>query len=232
MDPEQGQNAQAAPQPQPQPESAPQPQPQASHLVSKPGTGDGFAEFKEPSHFNMPMALAWMVAVLAIMATLFFWWMNKNETDALADKKAEKDSLIAQITSPGSAEVEQKAADFKSSVTQLKTAYGDKYSYTDFLTGLNTKLTTDIKLNNIAVTSDGALNLTGTTKGYRAVADLMMALKSWDTLTDVDLLSVANNVTETKTETVFSIGAKINKASQKTAASTSGATGGANAAVQ
>jgi len=229
MDPEQGLGVQATPEPQ-----AP-----AANSVPKASIDDSFAEFKEHSSFNTALALTWMVAVFSILATLFFWWMNKNETDALADKKAEKDSLIQQISSPGSIEIENKALDFKSSVSQLKRAYAEKYSYSQFLTGLNTKLTNDVKLNNIAVT-DGTLNLTGTTTSYRSVADLMMALKSWDTLENIELLSVANNLSDNKTETVFAISAKLNKDKQKTASvtaassgsSAAGMGGGSNATVQ
>ena len=46
----------------------------------------------------------------------------------------------------------------------------------------------------------------------------MVAMKSWDTLTDVDLLSSAMNETEGgAVEAIFSISAKIDKTKQKAA---------------
>lgn len=205
MDPQQNSGA---------PQTAPQTAPQASPANSVPKTAidNGFAEFKERSHFNTGLMLVWMVAAFSILATLFFWWMNKNEADALADKKSEKDSLMAQLSTPGSVEIEDKAQEFKASVTALKQAYADKYSYSDFLANLNKKLTSDIKLSSITVDSaGGVLNISGSTKSYRSVADLMVALKSWDSLKDVELLSVANNKADNKIETDFSISANIIK---------------------
>lgn len=228
MDPEQS-AAGAAPQTA-QPQTA---VPEAGATVAKSNLktamDSDFSQFKEHSTFNMAMALTWMVAVFSIIATLFFWWINKNESDALADKTSEKDSLTQQITSPGSMDIEQKAQDFKSSVAQLKKAYADKYSYTQFLSDFNKKITNDAKLSNIAITSDGVLNINGTTKSYRSVADLMVALKSWDTLNSVELLSVANNTTEGgKVETIFAISAKIDKEKQKTAAAVAAAAAAAS----
>lgn len=239
MDPEVSPGVGAGPQTA-APAAAPAPAAKAANPTAKHAFDAGFSEFGEHSGFNTALALTWMVALFAVLATLFFWWMNKSGSDALADKKTEKDGLIQQITSPGSVDIEQKAQEFKLSVNQLKTAYNEKYSYTQFLTDLNTKLTTDISLSNISVTGDGSLSINGTTKGYRAVADLMMALKSWTTLNDVDLSSVANKVEDSNAETVFAITAKIDQQKQKaagvsSAVSTSGTTateGGNDAPVQ
>ncbi len=224
MDPEtsQGAGPQVAPQ-----SVAETPAAQAANAASKHAFDDSFSGFGEHSSFNTALALTWMVALFSVLATLFFWWMNKSESDALADKKTEKDSLAQQISSPGSVEIENKAQDFKLSVKQLKTAYNEKYSFTSFLTDLNSKLTKDVQLSTIAVTADGSLNINGTTKGYRAVADLMMSLKSWSTLSNVDLLSVANTTTDDKMETVFAISAKVDKQKQKAAeAKSTGSTSG------
>lgn len=218
MDPEMGQGGGSPQSPQP---AATTPQ---GHTTSGHGsfgmnpkvTDNSFAQFKEHSAFNVPVFLTWTVAVFAIVATLFFWWMNRNLTDSLKVKVAEKDSIRQQILSQG--DTEKKANEFKQSVNQLKSAYAEKYDFTLFTTEFYKKLTNDVKLTNMAISADGTLSIAGKTKSYRSVADLMVAMKSWDTLTDVDLLSSAMNETEGgAVEAIFSISAKIDKTKQKLA---------------
>ncbi|MCL5410320.1 MAG: PilN domain-containing protein [Patescibacteria group bacterium] len=178
-------------------------------------TDNSFAQFKEHSAFNVPVFLTWVVAVFAIVATLFFWWMNRNLTDELQGKITEKDTVLQQIASQG--DTEKKAADFKASVTQLKSAYLDKYNFSTFTTEFYKKVTNDVKLTNMAITSDGTLSISGTTKSYRSVADLMVAMKSWDNLQNVELLTVATSEDQGALETTFSISAKIDKTKQQAA---------------
>ena len=139
-----------------------------------------------------------------------------NLTDSLKAKVSEKDSIRQQILSQG--DTEKKANEFKQSVNQLKAAYAGKYDFTLFTKEFYKKITNDVKLTNMAVSTDGTLSIAGKTKSYRFVADLMVAMKSWDTLTDVDLLSSAMNETEGgAVEAIFSISAKIDKTKQKAA---------------
>lgn len=216
MDPEMGQGG-GSPQ---SPQSAAAPEghaaPRSAFGASPKVTDNSFAQFKEHSAFNVPVFLTWTVAVFAIVATLFFWWMNRNLTDSLKVKVAEKDSIRQQILSQG--DTEKKANEFKQSVNQLRAAYAEKYDFTLFTTEFYKKLTNDVKLTNMAISADGTLSIAGKTKSYRSVADLMVAMKSWDTLTDVDLLSSAMNETEGgAVEAIFSISAKIDKTKQKLA---------------
>jgi len=178
-------------------------------------TDTTFSQFKEHSTFNVPVVLTWTTAALSIVATLFFWWMNSNLSASLVEKNNEKDAIFQQISSQG--DTEKKANDFKSAVSQLKAAYSDKFSISTFNSDFNKKITNDVKLTNLAVTADGSLSISGTTKSYRFVADLMMALKSWDTLSNVELMSAVTDVSEGTTATSFSISAKIDKTKQKAA---------------
>ncbi|MFA4996176.1 MAG: PilN domain-containing protein [Patescibacteria group bacterium] len=178
-------------------------------------TDTTFSQFKEHSTFNVPVALTWIVAVFSVVATLFFWWMNRNLSASLVEKNSEKDTVFQQISSQG--DIEKKATNFKSAVSQLKAAYSEKFSISTFNSDFNKKITNDVKLTNLAVTAEGNLSINGTTKSYRFVADLMVALKDWDTLTDVELLSAATDVSDGAATTSFSISAKIDKTKQKTA---------------
>lgn len=181
-------------------------------------TDTTFSQFKEHSTFNVPVALTWIVAVFSVVATLFFWWMNRNLSTSLVEKNTEKDTILQQISSQG--DVEKKANDFKSAVSQLKAAYSEKFSMSTFNADFNKKITNDVKLTNLAVTAEGNLSISGTTKSYRSVADLMVALKDWDTLSNVELLSAATDVSEGAATTSFSISAKIDKTKQKSAQNT------------
>lgn len=206
MDPES--NAQAK---DPAAAQIPKPHAEPAHQVHKIESHQ-FAQFKDHASFNFPLAICWLVAAFSIFATIFFWWLSKNAEDALVEKVADKDSIVAQISSPTYSKVEKEAADFKESVNQLKTAYKDKYTYSKFLPELYKHITKDVVLSNISISNDGTISISGKTKTYRSVADLVVALKSWDVLAQVDLLSTANTETEKgNIETTFSISMKLDK---------------------
>lgn len=230
MDPEKGMGVGAA-----ENNQAPAPQTAPSHSsfgVASNIKNDGFVGFKEQSSFNFAVLITWLAAAFSILAVLFFWWMNRNLTDSLSQKTTEEQNIIQQITSQG--DTEKKANDFKLSVNQLKSAYAEKYSFTAFTTQFYTKITNDVILTNMAIAADGTLSISGTTTTYRSVADLMVAMKSWDSLTNIDLLSVATSVESGKVETTFSISAKIDKTKQKSVlnsgANTSNPSGGTSGA--
>lgn len=205
----QSQAAQKAPAPVSTPAAA---QPKANLNTSEKSTD--FAQFVDHPSLNVSVVLTWTVAIFSIVATLFFWWMNRNLNDALTEKLAEKDTILSQISSKS--DIEKKANDFKLSVNQLKIAYSDKYNFTTFTTGLYQKITTDVVIDNISISNDGHCSISGTTKTYRSVADLMVALKSWDHLKDVELTSNAASSTDGVVSIAFSISAKIDKTKQKT----------------
>lgn len=185
---------------------------------------DAFSAFQEHASFNVGMALVWLAAVLAMSMTMFFWWMNRTQAGLLEDRKSEKEAIVQQLNSPNNKDIEQRANAFKDSVTELKKAYGAKYSYGTFINSLYTKLTKDVKINNFSIGADETVTINGTTSSYRAVADLAVALKSWENLSSVELLSTSNSGEEGKAiETVFSISAKINKAKESKTASSSAA---------
>lgn len=202
-----------------------------TNVSHNPASKDNMVKVANYPAFNFALAIAWMVALLSILATLYFWWLQKNVADELAEKEAKKNTIISQISSPSLLEVEKKANNFKSSVSVLSTAKKSRFLYTTFLPDLYTKITNDTKISSMMLTSDGgSLSLMGTTKNYRSTADLVMALKSWDKLKNVDLVSVSMTTPDEQTggapEASFSISATVvNESAVK--ASTSSPTGGA-----
>lgn len=182
------------------------------------GTGSGF---------NFGVFLAYLVMILALLATAYFWWIGRNTVDVVAEKELKLQSIEQQIKAPAMAATEKEANEFKTSVSVLSQAKKDRYSMSEFLQTLYTKITNDVKITSLSVSSDGNISIAGSTKSYRTTADLVMALKSWSALTDVDLGSAAVEMgTEsgTKPRNIFSISAKLNKKPATTVSTTSGST--------
>ena len=169
-------------------------------------------QFSDHASFNFPMALGWLVTLFAILATMFMWWMSRDTAVQVAEKQDEKSSIMSQIQSPSNVATEKKANDLLSTVQSLKEAKEAKFPMSQFLISLYTKVTNDAVIKSIAVTADGKLSLAGTTKSYRTIADLSLALKSWDNLTDVDITSASVDKKDNGAmEANFSITATIDK---------------------
>lgn len=167
-------------------------------------------QFSNSSSFNLGYVFFSLAAVISIGATFFFWSANNNVSTALAEKKNEKDSIIADITSPTYKDVEKNAADFKAAVIELKQVSAEKYSISEFLPELYKHITKDVQVKNISVKNKTEVAFDGTTSSYRSVADLVVALRTWSVISDVTLNSASLNVgKDGKSEAVFSITAKI-----------------------
>lgn len=175
---------------------------------------DNLVRMSDHPNFNFALALAWLVALLSILGTFYFWWLNKNIADSIGERQQKKDDIELQIQSPTFVKVEKDALDFKSSVEVLTKAYKDRFSMAKFLPELYTKITNDTQIQGLSVDSKGSVSITGTTKNYRTTADLYMALNSWSKLTGVEIGSVTLSSDEEggNTKAVFSITATLNKA--------------------
>ncbi|MDD4877133.1 MAG: PilN domain-containing protein [Dehalococcoidales bacterium] len=173
---------------------------------------DNLVQMGERSSFNFALAIAWVVALLSILATLYFWWLSVNTVDVVAEKQSKLESIEQQLKAPAMVRVEKDSNDFKSSVSILSKAKKDRFSITEFLPVFYSKVTNDVKITSFSLSSDGNLSVSGTTKNYRTTADLVLALRSWSVLSDVDLTSTSMSLgTEegSKPEALFSISAKV-----------------------
>ena len=190
----------------------------------EPANDQQFTEFSDRPGFNFTVAICWLAVIAAILATIFFWFMDKNSAGQLKAATSKKTDIVNQLKSPANTEVENKANDFKSSVNALSEAKNNSRKMSTFLQNFYTKITSDVILTSIAVSSDGSLGITGTTATYRSVADLMLALKSWDVLSSVELGAVSDqkDAKTGKVITSFSITAKVNQNSTTTSTSAGG----------
>lgn len=192
---------------------------------------DNLIPMGEHSSFNFALAIAWVVALLAVLATLYFWWMSKNTIDIVAEKQTKLESIQEQIKAPAMVKAEKDSNDFKTSVGILSKAKKDRFSITEFLPNFYSKITNDVRITSFALSTEGALAIAGTTQSYRTTADLVLALKSWSTLSNVDLVSVSMSTGDEaagKPVAAFSITAKLVKtpvAPTSASASASTATG-------
>lgn len=193
--------------------------------VDKKESRDEVIQYSDHPSFNFAIAIAWLVAVCAVLIVIFFWWLNRDTENSLLAKQKEKSSIIAEITSPGNIDIEKRAANFKSAVSALKEAEKEKFDMSKFMTDFYTKITNDVVVTSITVGGDGTVNLNGKTGSYRSVADLAMALKSWSALSAVDIGSVSLQEEKDGTvNVVFAVSAQVDKAGL-TAGLTTGTSG-------
>lgn len=184
-------------------------------------TQDTFAEFSDRESFNFGTAFLWFAASLSMLATVFFWWSNNNTSDLLAEKLAEKDGVVQDILSPTYKDVEKKASDFKSSVSQLKEASSKSNSKSEFIKTLYSKINNDISISSLSIPSDGSFSLAGSAQSYKSVGEQMVSLKSWNGLSNLELSSVSAEVSDGKIEKInFTLTAKTNRSSSLTASDT------------
>ncbi len=191
---------------------------------------ENLVQYSDHPTFNFGLALAWLVALFSILATVYFWWLNKNIEDVIVEKQSKKDAIEQQIQSPSMVKVQKDATDFKASVNILSNANKDRFSMAQFLPELYKKITTDTQITSLTISSDGSLSLAGKTKKYRTIADLTMALRSWSMLKDVDILSASMSEDDTKLPAVFSITGKIVKNANTNAAPGSAVNSNTNSA--
>lgn len=177
------------------------------------GNKSSFSEFSDHPSFNAPIAIAWVVALIAVLATVFFWIQDKNMNDALQDKNSEKVKIEQEVGSASYAAIAKEITDFKASVTGLVAAKKDRISFVDFLDEFSQKVTKTSVINSLGYDSTGKISLNGKAPSYRAVAELVIALKAWDKLKDVDLTTVSmtepSSDNNNKIEAIFSISAKV-----------------------
>lgn len=187
---------------------------------------NAFAGFSEKSDFNFAVLILWLVAAFAIVASLYFWWLQRGLETTLEEVNKEKSDIVAQLALPSNIKIETDANNFKSSVNALSTAAKQRVSVSTFLPEFNKKINKDVTLSNLSLATDGTINLTGKTGSYRAIAEQVVALKTLPSITSVDLLSTS--VSEDQKEFSFTISAKLVRST--TSSATTNSTSGSAAA--
>ena len=209
--------------------------PEREGADSKLKFNDDAIKFSDHPSFNFALAILWVAAIFSVLGTLFLWWTNNDTKTSLKEKESQKNSIVSEMVSPTYTDVEKKASSFKSAVSALSAAAEERYSMDQFLKTFYTKITNDATVTSISVTQDGSLNITGQTKSYRSVAELLVALSSWKVLKEIDLTSVSMATGDQAANGAsFSISAKVDKTAGSTVESTSDnlSSGGTSEAVQ
>lgn len=178
---------------------------------------DDVFEIDKASSFNLSIFILWVCAVISMSAATFLWLMDHSAKQDLADKKTALSQVVGTISSSGYIGVEEKASAFKSAVTELSSAKQSSFSMEDFIPKVYSHINKDVVVSNIALTSDGSINIVGQTGDYRSAAEQVLTLESWkiddeNVFSDVKLGSVSLNFDENGAATVpISITAKFDK---------------------
>ncbi|MFA5927229.1 MAG: PilN domain-containing protein [Patescibacteria group bacterium] len=183
----------------------------AGKSAAKPPEMGEIIKFSDKESFDYSTIIIVFAVVISVVVTFMFWWTNRNLASAVISKQDEKDTIIQEITSPTYSQVEKRAADFKDAVTMLKDAASKRYAVNEFLPEFFKYITNDVQVSNLSFNSDNNITITGSTKSYRSIAELMMALQSWQVLSGVKLQSfgVADDADETNPKASFVISASV-----------------------
>lgn len=183
-------------------------------------TNEEIETFGKSKPFNVGIFMLWIAAVLSILGTAYFYLLQKDSSSKLQAKKDELAQIDTQLQSAAYTAVEQKATDFKSSVTALKSATtAKKYQMNDLLIQVYTHTNKNIIVSSLSITDQGKISFSGTTDSYRSAADQLVTFREWKSgtktvLTDLSLGSVSEKInTNGKAQVSFVITGTINKSS-------------------
>jgi len=159
---------------------------------------------------DLSFAISWISIAVAVIGTISIWMLDASIVQSKKQKLNQKDILIQKITSAEYSELDQKVSGLKAAYDEVRADASNSLSVGNFLTDLYSRVNKDIQIKNISVTSDGKLNIDGSADNYRSVADEMLALKSFNRLENIELLSTSMNVTSSgKVDVPFAFTAKI-----------------------
>jgi hypothetical protein len=190
-------------------------------------------QFSERGSFNLSIFLLWLCAIVAILGSVFLWFLSRSAADELADKQSRLDEVTSKLSTPANTEAEARAKSLISAVTQLKTASANRYLMKDFLPLFYTRINKNVVVSNLTIGSDGKISLDGKTDSYKSAAEQALSLRDWkinskSMFTSVQLGTVSESIAS-GTEVTFSLSGQIDKTVKLTTTTT---TGGSNAEVQ
>ncbi|PIS07842.1 hypothetical protein COT78_01225 [Candidatus Berkelbacteria bacterium CG10_big_fil_rev_8_21_14_0_10_43_13] len=212
------------------PSSAPAPAP--APRPSGGNSGDDYlTEMADHGEFSISGLLLWLSAIIAISATVFFWFLNSSATQDLADKTSQKDDAVAEISSPTYAALETRANQFQSAVNQLSTASKSRFSMDNFLPLLYGQVNKNVVVTTLSVDDTGKVSFSGTTDSYKSAAQQVATLKNWkidekNVVTTATLDSESESVESGVVSVTFSISATVDKTTALSTASVSATEGG------
>jgi len=216
----------------PTPSSAPAPAPAPRPGSSGGNSGDDYlTEMADHSEFSISGFILWLSAVVAISATVFFWFLNSSAAQDLADKTSQKTNAVAEISSPTYAALETRANQFQAAVNQLSTAAKSRFSMDKFLPLLYGQVNKNVVVSTLSVDDTGKVSFSGTTNSYKSAAQQVATLKNWK-INEVNVVTAATLDSESESVesgvvlVTFSISATVDKTIALSTASVSSTEGG------
>lgn len=178
--------------------------------VRNAGHEEPFLEIDTPGEHSGSYTLSYILVIIVSVVVCGFLVYYKFHTDSLAaDKSSSLDSFISTLESKNNSETEKKVNDINSAVRILSTEKKSKYLFKIFIDELKTKITNDIKLNNLSIDNQGTVVMDGESKSYRSVADLALALESSSKLSNIEITGLSLSTDEGNNQVNFSISANL-----------------------
>lgn len=155
----------------------------------------------------------WLTFGISLVATILLFMLSKSVENSVKEKQQSRDELISQLQSPSYTQIETKANSFKTAFDIFSTISNYKLSKKDLLEELYKYMTKDVIIQNLSISSEGALQMDGATSSYRNVADFLTALKSSDRISEISVGGINRDQDpekDPKKIITFSVDAKIN----------------------
>jgi len=150
-----------------------------------------------------------LIIILVFLITGFLVFYSYQTASQAEDKLAAFENLQSEISSKKNSQIESKATQLNSAAKIITSASKSKYLFKIFMDELSKKITTDTDLENLNIDASGNVTFDGKSSSYRSVADLGVALKSWDKLSDIQISGLSMASEDGKNSVTFSITAKI-----------------------
>ena len=178
--------------------------------VKKTDHEESFLDIDTPDERSGSFVLSYVLVIIVSVIACGFLIYYKFHTDSLAaDKSATLQSLITTLESKNNAETEKKVNNINSAIKILSAEKKTKFLFKIFIDELKTKITNDVKLNNLSIDNQGVAVLDGESNNYRSVADLATSLESSSGITDVEINSLSLSPDDSEARVIFSITADL-----------------------
>ncbi|OGD63149.1 hypothetical protein A2215_01665 [Candidatus Berkelbacteria bacterium RIFOXYA2_FULL_43_10] len=179
-------------------------------------------EFSDKKKMNPAPILVWTGFALSVLFLVYLLVAKSGLSSTILDLETEKSEITSQLASPSYADTESQVMAASEAINTLAEVKDREISKKILLDEIYAHITNDVKIASIAVSSDGSIAIDGATGSYRSVADLMLALKSNERISDLKLASVAISDEEgvsSKEKVTFSISGRIDFAKDITTSS-------------
>lgn len=185
-------------------------------------SGKEIVEFADRKETDFSSLIVWLSFVVAVLFLGFIWFSNASLKTTISEKQSEKNSADATLALAENQKVINDVTGLKNVISILSQVSTQQESKKKVLDNLYLYFTKDVHISTIALTSDGTASLDGTTASYRTVADFMLALKSYDKVSNLQLKSVSMSTAEDappNEKVTFSVSFKLDTTKEVTTAS-------------